>query len=459
MRAPVAVAAAICLLLSAPAQPRAVYRSFGKVPAFERANSLPGEDRTHRQPRGATLLFRDVDVFDGSRMIRHTTVLVRDGMIRAVGPADAATSQSAQVIDGKGKTLLPGLFDAHTHLGQFQIERFLQDALEFGVTTELEMWGSSASLALRKRMEASDDLRFADFHTAGIGVTVPHGHPTQMMGTPTPFATLAPGDDVQAFVDARIAEGSEYIKIIDEHMFPTLTKQQIEDVVVAAHRRNKLVLAHINTQREARDAVDAGVDGLAHAFSDSPPAPDFGQFAARHHVFVITTLTVFDSIASSSAQSSRSSRSLWWQDAPQLASHLTPSMRVTLRMKMPPGFGGKERLVNAEAAVSALHRAGIPILAGTDAPAPGVAHGVSIHRELELLVQSGLKPIEALAAATSEPARFFCFHDRGRIAKGFRADLVLVDGDPSVDITATRNIVGVWKLGVQYARYSATGGE
>ena len=99
-------------------------------------------------------------------------------------------------------------------------------------------------------------------------------------------------------------------------------------------------------------------------------------------------------------------------------------------MKMPPGFGGKERLVNAEAAVSALPRAGIHLLAGTDAPAPGVAHGVSIHRELELLVQSGLKPIEALAAATSEPACFFCFHDRGRIAKGFRADLVLVDGDP-----------------------------
>jgi len=392
-----------------------------------------------------------VDVFDGSRMIRHTSVLVRGGMIRAVGPSDAVIPQSAQVIDGKGKTLLPGLFDAHTHLGQFQVERFLKDALEFGVTTEFEMWGFTPSLELRKKMQAHNDPALADFRTAGTGVTVPHGHPTQMLGTPTPFATLSPGDDVQAFVDARVAEGSDYIKIMDEHNFPTLSKQQIEEVVAAAHRRNALALVHISKQDEARDCIDAGVDGLAHTPADSLPRPDFARFAAQHHVFVITTLAVFDSIASTSAGSS------WWREAPSLAPHLTPSMRATLEMKMPPGFGGKEKLVNAMATIRALHRAGAHILAGTDAPAPGVAHGVSIHRELELLVQSGLKPIEALAAATSEPARVFGFHDRGRIAKGLRADLVLVNGDPSKRITATRNIVGVWKLGVPYSRYSAPG--
>jgi imidazolonepropionase-like amidohydrolase len=73
---------------------------------------------------------------------------------------------------------------------------------------------------------------------------------------------------------------------------------------------------------------------------------------------------------------------------------------------------------------------------------------------LELLVLSGLTPLEALASATSEPARAFGFHDRGRIAVGTRADLVLINGDPTVNITATRDIVGVWKLGVRYSRYS-----
>src|SRR5215813_11465974 len=82
------------------------------------------------------------------------------------------------------------------------------------------------------------------------------------------------------------------------------------------------------------------------------------------------------------------------------------------------------------------------------------SHGLSLHRELELLVLSGLTPLQALASATSEPACAFGFHDRGRITEGVRADLVLVNGDPTINIKATRDIVGVWKLGVQCARPS-----
>lgn len=394
------------------------------------------------QQREAVLAFRNVDVFDGSRMIRRTTVLVRGGMIRAVGQ-DLEIPSSAEIIDGKGKTLLPGFFDAHTHLGIANGEQFLRDALDFGVTTELEMWGSSASLALKSKVGEGADV--ADLRMAGTGVTVPKGHPTQMGGPPIP--TLSPGDDVQAFVDARIAEGSDYIKIIYEHAFPTVTKQQIEDVVAAAHRRNKLVVIHISIQSEARDAIDAGVDGLAHVFVDSPPEPGFAEFAAQHHVFAIATLATIESFSATSPNR-------WWE-APHLTSYITPSMRRSLDMKFPPGFAGKLKLPNAMSAVGALHRAGVPILAGTDAPAPGTAHGLSIHRELELLVRSGLTPLDALTAATFGPARAFGFYDRGRIAEGLRADLVLVNGDPSSDITATRDIVGIWKLGVRHQRSGA----
>ena len=394
------------------------------------------------RPSDPTIAFRGVDVFDGSRMLRRTTVIVRDGMIRAVGP-DVAIPPSARVVDGKGKTLLPGLFDAHTHLGVRIAEAFLRDALTFGVTTELEMGGSEASLGLRKKIASGETVDGADLRTAGIVVTVPKGHPTQMDGPAIP--TLAPGDDVQAFVDARIAEGADYIKIVYDHAFPTLTKQQLEDVVAAAHRRNKLVVAHILTQRDARDAIAAGADGLVHVFADSPPEADFAEFAARHHVFVVPTLAVIESATGASDKS-------WWQNAPNVVSYITPSMRRALDMTMPPGIGAKLKLAHAQAAVGALRRAGVPVLAGTDAPSPGLAHGLSLHRELELLVLSGLTPSEALASATSEPARAFGFHDRGRIAEGLRADLLLVNGDPTVDIRATRDIVGVWKLGVQYAR-------
>lgn len=91
-------------------------------------------------------------------------------------------------------------------------------------------------------------------------------------------------------------------------------------------------------------------------------------------------------------------------------------------------------------------------MTGTDAPIPGTTYGASVHGEMTLLVRAGLTPFQALTAATSAPA--VCFHlaDRGRIRAGMRADMVLVDGDPTSDILATRNIVAVWKRGVRVQR-------
>jgi imidazolonepropionase-like amidohydrolase len=108
-------------------------------------------------------------------------------------------------------------------------------------------------------------------------------------------------------------------------------------------------------------------------------------------------------------------------------------------------------------AVRQLARAGVPLLAGTDAPSPGATYGASLHGELELLVGAGLTPVQALTAATSAAARAFKLADRGRVAGGLRGDLVLVDGDPTSDIRATRRIVEVWKRGgkVERTRYGS----
>jgi imidazolonepropionase-like amidohydrolase len=386
---------------------------------------------------GGVLAFRGVDVFDGVRSTRGTTVLVRDGMIRAVGP-DVALPPGAEIVDGAGRTLLPGLLDAHTHLGMTFGETFLEDALRFGVTTELEMGGPAKSLELRRRPATDGSTEGADLRTAGTPITVPHGHPTQMGGPPIP--TLGPSDDVQAFVDARVAEGGDYVKIIYDHAFPTLTRAQLDEVIAAVHRRNRLAVVHATRQADAIDAIASGADGLVHIFADAAPSPELAPRAARHGVFVVPTLSVFESVTGAADGT-------WWQDVPQLAARVTPAMRRSLDARMPREIGAGMSLAHAQAAVGALHRAGVPILAGTDAPSPGSAHGLSLHRELELLVRSGLTPVEALAAATSGPARAFGFHDRGRVAPGLRADLLLVEGDPTADIRATRRIVGVWKLG------------
>jgi imidazolonepropionase-like amidohydrolase len=110
-------------------------------------------------------------------------------------------------------------------------------------------------------------------------------------------------------------------------------------------------------------------------------------------------------------------------------------------------------LGNALATVAALHAAGVDILAGTDVseanPAfGGMAHGASVHHELQLLVQAGLTPLQALRSATSVPARRFALTDRGRITPGALADLLLVDGDPTTTISDTLSTRAVWRRGV-----------
>jgi hypothetical protein len=103
-------------------------------------------------------------------------------------------------------------------------------------------------------------------------------------------------------------------------------------------------------------------------------------------------------------------------------------------------------------AIAQLLATHVPILAGTDAGNPGTAHGASMHGEMALLVDAGMTPLQALAAATKNPAKAFDLDDRGRISTGARADLVLIDGDPTTNISLTRDIVSVWKAGVAVDR-------
>jgi imidazolonepropionase-like amidohydrolase len=118
-----------------------------------------------------------------------------------------------------------------------------------------------------------------------------------------------------------------------------------------------------------------------------------------------------------------------------------------LHGKFPDEFVKRTHFEYACEATKALHKAGVPILTGTDAPSPGNGYGISMHIEVQLLTECGLTAEEALRAATSAIAQEFGLVDRGRIEAGRRADLLLIKGDPSKDIRATRDIVGVWIAG------------
>lgn len=407
------------------------------------------------------LVFRRVRVFDGERLLAADTVVVEGERIMAVGWAGHADVgmaglAGAEVVDGGGtRTLLPGLIDAHVHaLGQA-----LRQALRFGVTTELDMANSPELITDAKaRQDTPEGAGLADLRSAGAAATVPGGHGTRFVpGIPT----LTEPEQADAFVASRVAEGSDYIKIhyddgqINARLtgapeMPVIRKETMAAVAGAAADRGLLSVAHVATLRAAREAIEAGVRGLAHIFVDRGPDPEFGGFAADRRVFAVPTLLVAEQISGSTALGALA-------DDPWLLPYLADEDLLLLRTHASGRAPGLPLdLAGAAAAVRALHAAGVPVLAGTDAVF--ALHGSGLHRELELLVEAGLRPHEALTAATAAPAGVFGLTDRGRIAPGLRADLLLVEDDPLQDIRATRSIVGVWKRGTAVerpARHSA----
>jgi imidazolonepropionase-like amidohydrolase len=390
-----------------------------------------------------TFAVTNARIFDGERLIPRGTVVVKDGKIESVG-ADVKVPEGAERIDAAGSTLLPGFIDAHTHTFLGGLDR----ALAFGVTTELDMF-NTPEIANRLKEEQKRPGGVpgrADFFSAGTLATAPGGHGTQY-GLAIP--TLTKPEEAQAWVDARIAEGSDYIKIAVEDFSayggsrPTLDKATVAALIKAAHARGKLAIVHVSTAAAARQVIEDGADAIIHLFSDREADPDFARLAAERKAFVIPTLTVLES--SNGIPSGKS---------------LTEDTRVRGFLKsdeienLGKSFAAKTAggMPVAYKTVSQLAAAGVPILAGSDSPNPGTAHGASLHRELELLVQAGLTPEQALIAATSAPARAFKLADRGRIAPGMRADMILVAGDPLKDITDTRNLVRIWKGGVLFER-------
>ncbi|MGZ5200928.1 MAG: CIA30 family protein [Telluria sp.] len=386
----------------------------------------------------STTLFQDVRVFDGKAAHEHRSVLIADGTIQDADFHGAAPA-GARIVDGKGRTLLPGLIDAHTH-----VFRKLEMPLVFGVTTEIDMFTNVQVMQqIARAMAADTNHDGADVFSAGTLVTAPGGHGTEY---PVPIPTLSKAEDAQAFVDTRIAEGSYFIKVVMEEgwgttHFNSLDRKTVRAVIDAAHRRGKLAVVHITTLANARAALEEGADGLAHLFPGASiseaDAQAFAQLAQSKGAFVIPTLSVLGSMAGVRPEV---------LDDPSLNVLLDKEERAMLAGVYAPK-PNPAMLSAPKAVVAALRKAGVPVLAGTDAGNGGTDYGVSLHQELKALVDAGLTPREALAAATCEPAERFKLGKRGQVAKGYKADLLLVEGDPLADITATRHIVEVWKDG------------
>lgn len=385
------------------------------------------------------VLIEHVRLFDGEQVRENTQVLLHNGYVVGVGELDE-WPEALERVDGSGKTLLPGLIDSHVHA----YGNARKDALRFGVTTMLDMFRPPDDFSLTHQQRAGfQKTRQADLWSAGYLATATGGHGTQY-GLPVP--TIETPQEVESWVDQRLAEGSDYIKLVIENGagwggdIPTLNAEIAEALVAESRARGRLVMAHVATQEAASMALAAGVDGLVHMFEDQAIDPAWVEQAAQAGLWVVPTTTVLAGIIGQSGTQ-------WIDQNPVMAQRLGPEQRGSLDQTFPGSGYDSSRWPVVINNLKAMMDAGIPILAGSDAPNPATAHGASLHHELYLLVQAGLSPAQALKAATATPAAIFGLTARGCLKVGCRADAVLVEGNPLQDITATGDIRGVWKNG------------
>jgi imidazolonepropionase-like amidohydrolase len=326
---------------------------------------------------------------DGGPPVPGQTVLAAGGLVERTGPADRVRPPPGSlVVNGAGSTLLPGIVDAHVHLGFYPPEVVLTG----GVTTVRDLgWPAERLAALRERA-ASRPAASPRLLAAGQIVTVPGGYPTRAAwappGTGRPVAGRA--EAVRAVAELAAA-GAAVIKVaLDDRVGPTLPAPVLAAVVGAAGDHGLDVTAHVGTAAEAAKALGAGVGELAHWPFDHRPLPHALVDRLAESVVAVPTL------------------------------HIDPS---------PARRAGVRRFVER----------GGRVLYGTDMGNQGPPPAVDTE-ELRLLVEAGLDQGRALAVATSLVAAHLGLAGTGRVAAGAVADLLLVEGDPLADLTALRRV-------------------
>jgi len=436
---------------------------------------------------GATLLDGT-----GAAPVADAVVLVRDGRISCAGPRKSCPIPSgAARTDAKGAWLIPGLIDAHVHFSQTgwfdgrpdaadlrdkypyaQVEanleahpeRFFRSYLCTGITSVFDVGGYPWTWAMRDRF-ANDP------HAPRIAAAGPLLSTIDFwlnLPAERQFVYMANDSVVRDAVRAHAAFKTDAIKIwyIMPPEPPDTARVQklVRATVEEAHRLGLRVIVHATGLWEAKDAIRAGADVLVHSVSDKPVDDEFLDLARSHKVVYITTITVLEGYLAAGQGTvdgrlyplecaDSASRALvasgpvhpshgreWWHD--------TTAIR-----------GTEKEASTAEANAKRVWDAGITLAAGTDAGNPGTLHGPSFYRELVLLAESGLSPMEVLEAATRNAARAMGREaEVGTIEKGKAADLVALDADPLADVKNYQRVRWVMKGGVvAYRKSTAVG--
>jgi imidazolonepropionase-like amidohydrolase len=448
---------------------------------------LVGPGCAHRRPElvrrpanpASVVMIADASVLDVETGLRqpHRDVLVRAGRIESITEAGSVPAPpGARVVPGAGATLLPGLIDVHAHV-DIAIEApwrkrlpnadaNLRAFLYCGVTTVLDP-GSFAGRAFSRRAKIARGMLLGPhLLVAGPLFTAPGGHPAAMLHALLPwpirgFAArqltrqIAKPSAAEPAVAALAGRHPDVLKIVVDRIpldSPRMTPDVLAAIVVAAKRHGLRPVAHIGTTEDALETGRAGVVAWMHGvYKERVPEESIAELAG-FRIPMVPTLVVFESYAlfgQGPYVPTRLERESIPADVLADYSHV-PTGNKTVAVFTPDLDFLRTQRLNARENVRRLHAAGVTILAGSDMQS-GVFPGASLHRELQLLVESGLTPAEAIRAATIDPARFLANRpdpDFGRVVAGTRADLLLVDGDPTADLDALAAIRAVLLDGV-----------
>ncbi len=440
--------------------------------------------------RSRTTLIRDARIFTGDgKVIPAGAVLIRAGKIAEIfeGPVPKKAEGGAIVVEGSGKTIIPGLIDTHVHLGgpgglmqsyenydfTKAAQRELAAYLYSGVTAARSA-GDGPDLSLRLKSEITSGARLgAEVFTCGPMFTVEGGHGTEYFeGAPEQVRDELKqqlvrlpktADEARAQVRELKSKGVDCVKAIldagsSSFLFNRMDISLLRAIVEAAHARNLPVVVHTGDSSDVADAIAANADGIEHG-SARDAIPD-GLLAkmAQKHITLDPTLSVVEAWNDFVAgKTDLLDRSLTQQVGPAELLQSTKKMIDSAEVKKLRERLGKypADLGTAMDNLRRAYRAGVPLVAGSDSGNYLVIHGPAIHRELQLWVKAEVPAKAALKAATSGAARSLRAADElGRIAKGRDATLLLLDGNPLEDISATERISAVFFKGERINRSS-----
>jgi imidazolonepropionase-like amidohydrolase len=412
-------------------------------------------------------------VLEGARLIDGTGGPVRDNAalviegdkITAVGTAGKlARPKGARVIDVRGRTIMPGLISAHSHVGLVagttnRADAYTREAVQNAVVL-YEQYGVTSFVSLGLNRDLVFELRDqqkqgkfpgASIFTAGRGIGAPDGTPPQPVA---PDQIYRPTSVEQARADVRELAGHhvDIVKIwVDDNFgkFAKMPPDVYGAVIDECHKQKLRVAAHVFYLADAKALVAAGVDVLAHSVRDLPVDKDLIQALKSRGVFYIPTLNVDESFFLLAEQPEVMGDEFFTHAvSPELLQMFQSKAfrdKVAANPNMPKA---KAAFAVASNNLKTLQDAGVQVAFGTDSGAlPERIPGWAEHHELELMVRAGLTPMQAIVAATQKSAALIKASDRGTLEAGKRADFLVLAADPTADIRNTRQLVTVWHGG------------